>query len=62
MYEWFKVSGLGIFIVGAIVVIDRYKGITGNVISENLGAGGSLIGVVLVLIGLGLFIAGFRKK
>lgn len=62
MNEWFGISGLSAFIIGAIVVVDRYSGITGNVISDGLGQSGSIIGPVFLIIGLALLIAGFRKK
>lgn len=53
MDEWWKVVGLGVFIVGVIVVLDKFSGITGHAISSSLGDVASpIVGMIAIFIGI----------
>jgi len=53
MEEWLKVVGLGVFLAGAIIIVDKFSGATGHVISNNLGEIISpIIGMVAIFAGV----------
>lgn len=63
MNEWFKVVGLGIFIIGIVVILDKYLGVTGHVVAGNFnGNTGSIVGVAAVFLGIVLMNLKRRKN
>ena len=57
-----KVVGISLFLLGKILILSYFIKITGHVVSDIPKPVGSLMGVVLIICGLFIFIAGLEKK
>jgi len=58
MKKGLKTLGIGIILLGiAFIVNYSLVSITGNVVSENIRATGSILGIIFMVIGIALFLA-----
>lgn len=55
--RWFKSIGILLIVVGGVLILNSFSGITGLVVLEDVGRDVSgILGVVLVLAGLAVFV------
>ncbi|MBT3405009.1 hypothetical protein HN832_03745 [archaeon] len=58
MKKWLKILGLLSLVKGGVFLFVFYRGMHGLVISENVSFDTNFLGLVFVVLGLGLLVAG----
>ncbi|MFH1801459.1 MAG: hypothetical protein ABH804_01340 [archaeon] len=58
MKRWMKILGVSFILKGALTIFLFYKGVTGFFIVDKIGAGSSFSGILFILAGCLLFLAG----
>ncbi|MBU0760295.1 MAG: hypothetical protein KJ600_03980 [Nanoarchaeota archaeon] len=58
-----KILGILLIVIGIVVLLDTFTGITGLVVLEDIGrTAGSVIGIVFVLVGVLVFMSGAAPR